>query len=441
MPDYYFFWPYRKAVLRFANVDDVSTQFAEVFCAVGDDQVTYDINTKIVDENRQRSESGSRILAEARNATQLSPADMWPLFIQFSVAVIGPDGKMETAPLSTIPNCLKQLAETCSIRPLQLETEGLTGQSIRIAIDLYILTWPLPKQSPFRLIDPHLVYSRYQETQMQLTALHRHPTKRQEWLLKMAKTGSSSSSDDENEVDLWTTKENQSDDVSSSSENSQLFSQPECDDEDELFSDSFSSEIRREEHTIHTHNFLNQLPKVEYYAVKQLQISIQRMLTAEQLFEWARKCEGESAPQPTLRLLSTICQFVSHVVPPDSTAEKIMTNECPEAVYNTFKRSIIFTGDHNEGVRLLCDRLTQLGIGYVHLRRFNPQNDVIDDTALYDDEEKHLEAFINTYNFNNKSKNSTLFYACFVDNMNDLGEFYTDQILQGDRALVNFKKT
>jgi hypothetical protein len=87
---------------------------------------------------------------------------MWPLFVQFSVAVIGPDNEMVTAPLSTIPNCLKQLTNVCSTKALQLQTEGLTGQNIRIAVDLYILTWPLPQQSPFRVNDPHLVYARYQ---------------------------------------------------------------------------------------------------------------------------------------------------------------------------------------------------------------------------------------------------------------------------------------
>lgn len=112
------------------------------------------------EELRQRSESGSRI--EAGNATQLSPADMWPLFVQFSIALIGPDGEMETAPFSTIPNCLKQLTNVCSTKALQLQTEGLTGQSMRIAVDLYVLTWPLPQQSPFRVVDPHLVYAKYQ---------------------------------------------------------------------------------------------------------------------------------------------------------------------------------------------------------------------------------------------------------------------------------------
>jgi hypothetical protein len=72
LPDYYFFWPYRKAVLRFANVDDVSTEFADVFRAIGDHPtIAHDVNRhdKLSDEARQRSESGSRI--EAGNATQV----------------------------------------------------------------------------------------------------------------------------------------------------------------------------------------------------------------------------------------------------------------------------------------------------------------------------------------------------------------------------------
>jgi hypothetical protein len=85
------------------------------------------------------------------------------------------------------------------------------------------------------------------------------------------------------------------------------------------------------------------LPKTELSAIKKLQASIKRMLAAEQLFEWARKCEGENVPQPTLRLLSTVCQFVSRIAPADILQQQITTNVYSEAVYNTFKRSIIFT--------------------------------------------------------------------------------------------------
>lgn len=65
------------------------------------------------------------------------------------------------------------------------------------------------------------------------------------------------------------------------------------------------------------------------------------MLTAEQLFEWARRCEGPT--QPTRRLLHTVCQFVGKVAPPDQQQMQISANVCPEAVYNSFRRSIVFT--------------------------------------------------------------------------------------------------
>lgn len=57
-------------------MDDVSIEFADVFRAIGDQPTTTDVIVpskygQMTGENRLRSESGSRILAEARNATQV----------------------------------------------------------------------------------------------------------------------------------------------------------------------------------------------------------------------------------------------------------------------------------------------------------------------------------------------------------------------------------
>lgn len=296
---------------------------------------------------------------------------MWPLFIQFSIGIIGADGEMETSSFSSIPNCLKELTNICSTRPLQLQTEGLTGQGIKVSVDLYILTWPLPQQSPFKLNDPHLVHARYQETQAKLSALNKYPARRREFILKMAekerrkkrrrKACTSSSSEESESVDFWTVGGSStcsSDDSSEHGEDT-FESSGMSDDEDEptdledmLLQDERDllsprnrpiDEIRREEHSKKVFDFLSQLPKGEQYAVKRLQASVQRMLTAEKLFEWARRCEGQETPQPTDRLLSVICQFVNKVAPPDNQPFQIAANVCSEAIYNSFKRSITFT--------------------------------------------------------------------------------------------------
>lgn len=74
------------------------------------------------------------------------------------------------------------------------------------------------------------------------------------------------------------------------------------------------------------------------------------------------------------------------------------------------------------------------------MRRFEPDGKFVDDSALYDDEDKQLQALANSPNFNNQNKESTLFYACFVDNMDALKEFHTEQMISVDKAQVRVEK-
>ncbi|KAI6184934.1 Protein SZT2 [Aphelenchoides bicaudatus] len=428
LDNYYYFWPYHKAVLRFANVDDVSAGFADVFRAVGDHQtLTYEMSMAERYEEmdqRQRSESGSRILAEAGNATQLSAADMWPLFVQFSIAIIGPDGEMETSPLSTIPNY------------------------------------------------PHLVYAKYQETLSELAALHQYPTKRRELLFRIAERkrrkqrrhASYSSNEDSEGTDFWTSRPTSSkhssegsteysDNSTAEEEEEQVEDENEeienpesmlMESEDELVNSSHCgqndrsiSELKKEERSNRVDDFINQMPKVEQYAVKRLQTGICRMLASEQLFAWARRCEGRV--QPTYQLLQSVCQFVEKAAPPDPTISQITANICPEAIYNSFQRSIAFVGDPADGVRRLCKRLKNLRIEYVHLRHFEPQKECVDDSQLFEEENEPLRTFIDSEDLQPK-KHVQLFYACFVDNFDALKEFYFNQLLSADNPMDAYKE-
>lgn len=86
----------------------------------------------------------------------------------------------------------------------------------------------------------------------------------------------------------------------------------------------------------------------------------------------------------------------------------------------------------------MCQRLTNLRIEYIHLRRFDPNSKFIDDSTLYDDEDKQLQAFINTSTLQtNSNKNSTLFYACFVDNLDAFKEFHSKQMMTARNAQVS----
>ncbi|KAI6221740.1 Protein SZT2 [Aphelenchoides besseyi] len=475
LPDYYFFWPYRKAVLRFANVDDVSTEFADVFRAIGD-HPTFAINDND-DEARRRSESGSRILAEAGNATQLSPSDICPLFIQMNVGVLSPDGQMETSPISNIPNCLRQLADRCSTRVLQLETEGLTGQSMRVAVDLYVLTWPLPSQCPFRVVDPHLVYARYQETQSQLALLQRNPDRRRRWFLEVSRrenkrkrrklsssnttTSTNSSptvvnesihSDEEAEKEGSSEEEEeekpfrrlhlQSSDSSDTetdneAEDSNMFSM----ENDQLENlkraeqeRQFISEIRNVKPSKRTADFLAQLPRVEHYAIKRLQLAIKRLISSELVFNWSRECEHLS-PQPSRRLIDTTCRFITRIAQPNDN-QLISSSVCTEAIFNSCIRTVVLTGDAINGISRLCERLEGAKIDYVRLRRFNPRDLCVDDSVMddeirfvdgrsnFDDEEETEGHFKSRTRGERTSDSPIFFYACGVDDVPNFDDYF-----------------
>lgn len=98
---------------------------------------------------------------DATKTTMIAHNDLCPLFVHLNVAISGADGQFESAPIGSIPNCLLTITQRCSTRVLAADTDGLRG-ALRVTVSLYILTWPMPAQSPFRVIDPHLVHSNYQ---------------------------------------------------------------------------------------------------------------------------------------------------------------------------------------------------------------------------------------------------------------------------------------
>lgn len=98
-----------------------------------------------------------------------------------------------------------------------------------------------------------------------------------------------------------------------------------------------------------------------------------------------------------------------------------------------------FQGDHVDGIKRLCDRLTNLRIEYVRLRRYNPDNACIDDSTLYDEEDEYFKTIVESSGFSQHS-DSTIFYACFVDNFDAFKEFYSYQLLTVDNPLDAYKE-
>lgn len=133
------------------------------------EQQSWDIDGK--DEScRSERDSGSE---EGSLASELMATDWgsWPLFIQFCVTV-HVNGQMDSFPVESIPNCLKDIIERCGqtmVDPAQeLDSDGkfqfsrsrITGlqhclvpASVEVNVEMYVLTWPLPSQCPFREAD------------------------------------------------------------------------------------------------------------------------------------------------------------------------------------------------------------------------------------------------------------------------------------------------
>jgi hypothetical protein len=93
-----------------------------------------------------------------------------------------------------------------------------------------------------------------------------------------------------------------------------------------------------------------------------------------------------------------------------------------------------FQGDQSNGLERLCNRLENLRIEYVHLRRFDHNQKCIDDSALYEEENDQLQAFVGSIE---QKSGSRLFYANFVDNFDALKEFYCTQMLNVDNPMVS----
>lgn len=77
---------------------------------------------------------------------------------QFYLTIQSPSGDVDTSPVEFIPNCIKQITPKCHRDfPLHIRIQSEFANQKQwdffdfgqIYIDMYVLTWPLPTQSPY----------------------------------------------------------------------------------------------------------------------------------------------------------------------------------------------------------------------------------------------------------------------------------------------------
>ncbi|CAD5211766.1 unnamed protein product [Bursaphelenchus okinawaensis] len=377
LQDFYYFWPHGKPVIRFQNVDDVSSYFKDVFRAVGDN-AKRDHTSRLDARNTIPS-----LQYEDDDVIQLSAADIWPLFIQFSIAVIGPEGEMDSFPVADVPNCLREISEKCDIRVLQPICEGINSHTeLRVMVDMYILSWPLPTNSPFRLTDPHLTYARYQENQQYMAEM-------EDDFKYGTKTRHSSKHQDDNDSN-----------------------KEEC---NVVIQDADYMPVQqRQEGLRRANEFLNQLPKVEHAAITQLHQALKRLISTELFFDYGRLCEQPSpAPQPTWDMLSSMFCFISQIARPTESEPFAIVNY-PEATFQAYEQRLVLIGDVEDGVRRLGERLNGLNIEYVKLRQYDPQNPGSDF--------RMPEEYFSSQTLFDDDPNPFVFYASSVSDVEKLEE-------------------
>ncbi|CAD5216067.1 unnamed protein product [Bursaphelenchus xylophilus] len=371
LDDFYYFWPHGKPVIRFQNVDDVSSYFKDVFRAV--DENTKGDNLSGSHQDPHGIPPGNQY--DDDDIIQLSSTDIWPLFIQFSIGVIGPEGEMDSFPMANIPNCLTEISSKCANRVLHPVCEGIGCHTeLKIIVDMYILTWPLPSNSPFQLTDPHLIYARYQENQQYLAEM-------EEEKYASKSRHSSKHQDDRDE-------------------------KGEC---SVVIQDAdYKSVPHRQEGLRRANEFLNQLPKVEHATITQLHLAVKRLISTELFFDYGRLCElPPPSPQPTWRMLSSMFCFVRQISRPTESDPYSVVNY-PEATFMAYEQRLVLIGDVEDGVKRLGERLDGLPIEYVNLRRMDLKNPTVSDFEI-------PEEYFSAQQLFDDDPDPFVFYASSVD--------------------------